>query len=785
MLERWLIVLSIFLLGHSFAGRAFAAASTPDLVVEEPSTFSAQLRDGRVSIRLNQSSFNNDFLIVRSPVGQQLVRWTRKGESIQLVAPAIETAIGPDIHAGAGLLGIHFKNWQPSILASFPITKTIVGGTVEFDATNLFLTSISGIPGIQGEIDTDRSHVENVSSYPNLIEIRATHTLISSSLSQFDLGKYEQRASSGEPLTLAVHWSIVQLPEQMMQARKFDPRMGYHIDERRLTSAARPTYSAAITRWRLEKTDPSGAVSEPKRPIVFYLAKNTPEWMKPWLKAGIESWLPAFEAAGFKNAIVVRDAPTDDPAFDEQSLRYSVIRIFDKTSVRRDVDPQGPVFGGGSIRRVSDPRTGELLKTDILLPLPNDLLQNSYFAFCGALDQRAKRIPLPQSLMGELFKALTAHEAGHAFGLRDGNYGEFVYPTERLRDKDWLAEMGFSPSVMSYSRCNYVAQPEDNVPPEYLIPRVGPADIHQIRWGYTPFPKAETWADEQAQLDAIVAQVDTAPWLSFLPATRGISPQLFNNAIDADDPVASTRLGVKNLQRVIKMLPEATLHEQGGDYLLEQMYFQVIKRWGNMMGHVGTLIGGYTIDPKSGTETGPVYTPIPADKQREAMAYLGEAAFQTPYYLIDPEITRRFEVSGTVNNIAGLQKRVLDDLLRLDRLGNFVEYELTATPGSSVYSLTEFLGDMRQAIWSELADRNATITPYRQRMQWAHIERLKSLSEPASASVTIRSALRNELDVLHGEIEDSLPKTKDQNTRAHLKLMLDELNKTVTEKQAR
>ncbi len=766
----WLVTFLVCFLPISIETCGATTSSPPP----QPIAIAADLKDGRVLLRLSPTALNKDFLIVRDRVGQTLVRWMRVEDAIQLVAPPIETTIGPDIHSSAYLGGHLSKSARPSILASFPIMDTTNEGSLEFDATNLFLNSVGGIPTVEGTIDHDRSAIEKVRSFQNLVEIRATHTLTPSSLRKQVLNQYQLGRQHGEPLTIGAFWSILQLPEKLMRPRLHDPRMGFFPDTADLNVAA--AYSTGILKWRLEQRDPSQPISEVREPIVFYLGTETPGWMKPSLKAGIESWNLAFEAAGFENAVIVRNVPASDTDFDERSLRYSVVRIANKMGVRRYSTPRDQARGGGSVYKVSDPRTGEILKADILISVPNEISQNRYFVSCGALDPRARQIPFPKSLQGDLYKVTAAHEAGHAFGIIDGNYGEFVYPTEKLRDQTWLETMGFSPSVMNYSRCNYAAQPEDNIPVEYLLPRVGPADIHQIRWGYTPVADANTMREERSFLETIVREVDSSPWYSYVCGVYGISPQIFNNAIDAADPITSTRLGLKNLRRALSVLPTATLHEEGGNFQLEQMYFVAINHWVTLMRHVASMAGGYTVHPKNGIESGPVYSPLPAVRQREAMAYLSDAAFATPLYLADTSITRRFESSGTIDNVVKPQIQVLDDLFRADRLSNLMEFELATESGVDSYGLTEYLGDIRRAIWTELADKLVRIGPYRQQLQRAHVDRLQKAVGQSAGSVGIQSNLRNEFRLLHDEIERGIYKSKDHSTRIYLEYVLERLS---------
>jgi hypothetical protein len=204
---------------------------------------------------------------------------------------------------------------------------------------------------------------------------------------------------------------MVLLPEKPMQARLFDERVGYFStsvmdygkDEHR---APQRRY---ITRWRLEKKDPKAEISEPVKPIIYWIDPATPSKWVPYLKKGVESWRPAFEAAGFRNAIIAKDAPKpeEDPDWSPEDARYSVIRWLPSTIE----NASGP--------HIHDPRSGEILETDIqFYHNVMNLARNWYFVQAGALDPRAKTLPLPDDLMGRLVEYVAAHEVGHTLGFQ-------------------------------------------------------------------------------------------------------------------------------------------------------------------------------------------------------------------------------------------------------------------------------------------------------------------------------------------------------------------------------
>ena len=245
---------------------------------------------------------------------------------------------------------------------------------------------------------------------------------------------------------------------------------------------------------------------------------------------------------------------------------------------------------------ISDPRTGEILNADIqFYHNVMNLQRDWYFVQAGPLDPRAAHLPLPDDLMGRMIEFVVAHEVGHTLGFQHNMKASSMYPADNVRDPAWVHKMGHAPSIMDYSRFNYVAQPEDKIPVEDLVPRVGPYDIWATHWGYAPIPGAKTPEDEEATLDSWAREQDKTPWFRFSTAgALGSDPGDLTEAVGDADAVKSTGYGLKNLERVANMLLTATTTEKGKPYDdLNEMYGRMWGQWRLEMGHVTAIVGGF------------------------------------------------------------------------------------------------------------------------------------------------------------------------------------------------
>jgi len=380
-----------------------------------------------------------------------------------------------------------------------------------------------------------------------------------------------------------------------------------------------------------------------------------------------------------------------------------------------------------------------------------------------------------------LLEFVVAHEVGHTLGFQHNMKASSMYPQEKVRDPQWLKTMGHTPSIMDYSRFNYVAQPEDKIPVGDLVPRIGPYDVWATQWGYKPIPGAKNADDEKPMLDQWAREQDKTPWYRFSTANAaGSDPGELTEAVGDADALKSTSLGIQNLQRVAKMLLPATTTKSGEPFDdLAELYGRMLGQWTLELNHVAAIVGGFNTQEKYVGQSGLLFEPVAKARQREAVKFLNENAFAPPMWMIDPQILRRIEPAGALSRVRNAQSAVLANLLASGRFARLVEQE--AIDGTAAYGPTEFLTDVRKGIWGELDAPRVRIDAYRRNLQRSYLDVANTklngpqAAGPFAVSGDERSFYRAELRTLSSAIATSLAKTADPETRAHLENSRDQI----------
>ncbi|AZJ36768.1 zinc-dependent metalloprotease [Tenacibaculum singaporense] len=760
--------------------------------------FKVHSKDAKYLFEIPDSLLNREMLMVTriaktaSGIGfgggkqnTQVLRWVKNKKQILLKVVSHNVVADTILPVHEAVVN---SNFEP-ILFAFPIKAFSKDSTATvIDASPLFEGDVKAIAFPQrsrkrykiSKMDKTRSYIDRISSYPQNIEVRNVKTYIA--------GNPPSNSSVGS-VTMELSNSMILLPKTPMKRRYFDERVGwftssqtdYGLDVQKSKSV---TY---LDRWRLEVKDEDlekfkrGELVEPKKQIVYYIDRATPKKWRKYIKQGIEDWQIAFEAAGFKNAIIAKDAPTkeENPDWSPEDVRYSVVRYLASPIPNAN----GP--------HVSDPRSGEILESDInWYHNVMTLLHNWFFVQTAAINPDARGNQFKDEVMGRLIRFVSSHEVGHTLGLPHNMGSSVAYPVDSLRSAEFTKKNGTAPSIMDYARFNYVAQPEDKG--VALMPNIGPYDKYAINWGYRPILDKSA-KDEKTILNQWIKEKAGNPVYRF-------GHQQVRNIIDpssqtedlGDDAMKASAYGIKNLQRILPRLEEWTT-EDGETYEeLKTMYGQVVGQFNRYMGHVSSNIGGVYEYFKTADQDGAVYIHVPKEHQKRALQFVNNELFKTPTWLIDENIISKTQHSGIIERIRSLQVRTLNRVLKTGRLTRMIENE--TLNGTKAYSLIEMMGDLRKGIWSEVY-ANKTIDPYRRNLQRAHLDRLDFLLNKAKdqkaaksdrgyfkqTAVTINQSdikpvVRGELKRLQRDIKRSIPSARNTITRYHLQDAADRID---------
>jgi hypothetical protein len=626
------------------------------------------------------------------------------------------------------------SNIQP-LVASFDIkafAKDSISGAngVVIDVTDymngdndIFFFSSGAKRGLSlGGLVSDRSYIKEIKAYPLNIEVRTLKTYAKAPAA--GPGGMGGGGGSSTPVTYELNSSMVLLPSNQMKPRYFDPRVGYfatgYVDFDANPQGIKK--QSIITRWRLEPKPEDvekykkGILVEPAKPIVFYIDPATPKKWVPYLIAGVNDWQVAFEKAGFKNAIVAKEAPKD-PNWSIDDARHNVI-VYKPSDIPNASGPH-----------VHDPRTGEILEThinwyhNIML-----LLRNWYFIQASAIDPAARKTKFDDKLMGELIRFVSSHEVGHTLGLRHNFGSSATVPVEKLRDKQWVEKNGHTPSIMDYARFNYVAQPEDKISEKGIFPRIGDYDKWAIEWGYKWLPQFKTPDAEKAYSNStIIKRISADNRLTFGTEMdpndpRNQSEDLGDNAMKASD------YGIKNLKYIIAKMPEWAKNENEGYEDLSALYQEMLGQFGRYMGHVAKNVGGIVNSPKTVEEKGTVLSRTPYATQKEAMDFFNRNLFITPTWLLDQRILDNIGINPT-DVVGRLQSSVLARLVSVNTMNKLINAEVT--DGPTAYKITDLFTDLNGSILTELKS-NANIDIYRRNLQKSYVDMLTSIVKPAA-----------------------------------------------------
>ena len=692
--------------------------------------------DNKMYFEINKDLLNVEILVVTrlaqipsgysayinagSKTSEQVIEFQKKNNSINIRQLSFNNVANQEDPINQSVIENNF----PPILASFEIKNSGVNSFL-IDVSNYFLNDSPGFNIINsrikeqykiGNVDKKRSSIDSARSFPENIEILNTLT--------FDTKK-PPRENKTKTFSFQVNHSFILLPEDRMKLRYYDERVGWFtVNKIDYSSEALKSDSyKLIRRWRLEPKNEeaylNGELVEPKKQIVYYLDPATPIKWRPYFKKGIEDWNSVFEKAGFKNAIVAKEPPSieEDPDFSPEDIRYSTVRYVASTT-RNATGPS-----------VSDPRTGEILESDIIW-YHNHLrsYRNRYLLETGAANPKARTLNTPKEEIGEMMRMVISHEIGHALGLPHNMKASSAYPVDSLRSGKFTQKMGIAATIMDYARYNYIAQPGDkNI---RFVRQLGPYDDYSIEWGYRYFP-GKNLLQEKEILTKYVDQKSLNPIYMF-GSSRG-DPNTQTENI-GDDPIKASTYGLKNLKIVANNFMD-WIHEPNKDYSdLNEIYDELLGVYSRYIFHVIGIVGGIN-QTLHNTNQDNIFTYVNVDKayQMEALSFLDLELWKTPNWLRNKKIISQINNLDGLYKIEKIQERAINSLLSNYRLNKMLSASKTIEGNALEF---DNLIDM---LFESIIDKIAPTDQFSRNLQISFTKKINTLIEEDDLEGVIKS----------------------------------------------
>lgn len=782
--------------------------------LDKPFFFSVNTTNGMGERRLYASQMGT----------HHVAYFRRQGNLIQLLAKNTEFTAQPNTPQAISVA----QAFSDSLLGSAAVVSAAHPDSKAFlvDANALLLTDIPGYATLLDfafrqpyAFDVKNSNIGKVRADDSLtgIAVNAHYALPRISAPPLvpppvPLPGLPNALPDPRSMFIGFYYNFAALPATPMAIREADDRIGYFVSTQQdFTDDITPDKRRHLVhRWRLEKKDPKAALSEPVKPITYWLDKNIPIKYRKAITDGILEWNLAFEKIGFKNAIVAKQQQDNDD-FDTLDANHASIRWF----LGADV---GFAIGPSHV----DERTGEILDADIGMsevfargarrfigedgqqPLAHPLHAKGKQALCTygfeaphefnfALDLLEARgefgmdSPKAEALAQAYVKDVIMHEVGHTLGLRHNFRSSTIYTLKQLSDPEFTKKHGMTGSVMDYNPFNIAVKGEPQG--EYVMSTLGPYDYWAIEYAYKPIDPA----NEKAELAKIAAR-STEPQLVYgtdEDAGGYLSDPDVNVFDLGDDPLAYTKKRLANSRELWDRLQTKQLKPGESYETLRRSFEYGFNQFARAVPPATKFIGGVTaVRDHAGSGKVP-FTPIPAARQREALNLITNSLFKPDSFKLSPELVSRLGADhfsdrrqirdvSIADHVLALQNGVLNQLFSDGVAHRLLDSQEKVADSKKVLSLAELYDSLHASIWSELKG-GKEISSMRRNLQREHVKRLaNTLLRPApSTPADARSLLRENAVQLQKEIAAAMAKPMSKESKAHLSESLNSISEAL------
>lgn len=608
-------------------------------------------RDLLIGTTITETSDNNCGIVGEKTADPQLIKFTKTDSTVYLRMGRKSSwkVKDDDVNTRTAFE----KSFINPILAKYVVKAyNADSSAVVIDMTDYFLsdnetlpavsqTSIYNMTGAQvtKSFQKDKSKLTEVRAFENNVSIRSQLAF------NLNVNVQQRPYLVNTPFLTVLTRSILLLPEEPLRYRYADSRINVFSRSFMEVSSTKGLDDKFIAqRWRMEPSDETayrrGELVEPKKPIVFYVDNNFPEHWKPIIKKAVEVWQQAFEAIGFKNAIVAKDFPVDDPNFDPDNLQYSCIRY----APSRLANAMGPSW--------VDPRSGEIINASVYV-YHNvlQILQSWRFVQTAQADGDIRKVEFDPDIFDDCLRYVLSHEIGHCLSFMHNMSASAAIPTDSLRSPSFTQKYGTTYSIMDYARNNYVAQPGDKERGVKLTPpELGMFDFFAVKWLYSPLLDAKTSEEEAVILRKWLeeksgdARYRYGIQQSFMdrPDPSSLEEDL------GDDPVKSSAYGIKNLKYIMSHLNEWVGGEKDPDGKFRTMiYVELLGQYQRYLQNTSIMLGGVKLYSRYEGDNWPAYEIIPKEKQIEAAKFL-LAQMKDLDWLFDPEVISFIPLAGNL-----------------------------------------------------------------------------------------------------------------------------------------